>query len=170
MTPTGPVTTQGQVTPSSHTSPITSMARGHSHSMPDTGSLKKPSQVWPSVQYDYVLYLFSRITYVCSQYYRLTVPSKVLGWLQIAPFRQPGVARLKMIQSPRVHSRDLCSTFFLDPSLQQSDEPSQTYEPYRPGYCAVARRSYVTVSQCFGKRRWSFITWCVLLHCLIRLA
>ncbi|CAH3018961.1 unnamed protein product [Porites evermanni] len=45
MTPTGPVTTQGQVTPSSHTSPITSLARGHSHSMPDTGSLKKPSQI-----------------------------------------------------------------------------------------------------------------------------
>ena len=170
MTPTGPVTTQGQVTPSSHTSPISSMARGHSHSMPDTGSLKKPSQVWPSVQYDYVLYLFSRITYVCSQYYRLTVPSKVWGDCKLRPAVSPGSLDWKWFSLPRVHSHDLCSTFFLDPSLQQSDEPSQTYEPHRPGYCAVARRSYVTISQCFGKRRWSFITWCVRLHCLIRLA
>lgn len=45
MTPTAPVTTQGQVTPSSSTLPMTSFARGHSLSMPDTGSLKKPSQV-----------------------------------------------------------------------------------------------------------------------------
>ena len=170
MTPTGPVTTQGQVTPSSHTSPITSLARGHSHSMPDTGSLKKPSQVWQSVQYDYVLYLVWHSNIRLFTVLQVDCSKQILGWLQIAPFRQPGVDRLKMFQSKRVHSRDLCSTFFLDPSLQLSDEPSQTYEPYRPGYCAVARRSYVTISQCFGKRRWSFITWCVSLHCLIRLA
>ena len=47
MAPTGPVTTQGQVTPSSSTTlPMTAGAnRGHSLSMPDTGSLKRPSQV-----------------------------------------------------------------------------------------------------------------------------
>ena len=47
MAPTHPVTTQGQVTPSSSTTlPLSVGAnRGHSFSMPDTGSLKRPSQV-----------------------------------------------------------------------------------------------------------------------------
>ncbi|XP_068751668.1 kalirin-like isoform X6 [Montipora capricornis] len=46
MAPTHPVTTQGQVTPSSSTTlPLSVGAnRGHSFSMPDTGSLKRPSQ------------------------------------------------------------------------------------------------------------------------------
>ena len=62
MAPTGPVTTKGQVTPSSSTTlPMTSYSRGHSLSMPDTGSLKKPSQVtdgWIFV----CLVLYSRIS------------------------------------------------------------------------------------------------------------
>ncbi|XP_020600716.1 triple functional domain protein-like isoform X7 [Orbicella faveolata] len=47
LTPGGPVTTQGQVTPSSSTTlPMTTSAnRAHSFSLPDTGSLKKPSQI-----------------------------------------------------------------------------------------------------------------------------
>ena len=47
MAPSHPVTTQGQVTPSSSTTlPLSVGAnRGHSFSMPDTGSLKRPSQV-----------------------------------------------------------------------------------------------------------------------------
>lgn len=57
MTPMSPVTTQGQVTPSSSTTlPMTTGGnRGHSLSMPDTGSLRRSSQVkvftlvqWPS--------------------------------------------------------------------------------------------------------------------------
>ena len=60
--------------------------------------------------------------------------SKVWGDCKLPPSVSPTsipkgnvgleVARLKMIQSPRVHNHDLCSTFFLDPSLQQSNEPS----------------------------------------------
>ena len=47
LTPGSPVTTQGQVTPSSSTTlPLTTSAtRGHSLSLPNTGSLKKASQV-----------------------------------------------------------------------------------------------------------------------------
>ncbi|RMX44252.1 hypothetical protein pdam_00005282 [Pocillopora damicornis] len=47
LTPGSPVTTQGQVTPSSSTTlPLTTSAtRGHSLSLPNTGSLKKASQI-----------------------------------------------------------------------------------------------------------------------------
>lgn len=47
LTPGGPVTTQGQVTPSSSTTlPLTTFAtRGHSLSLPNAGSLKKASQI-----------------------------------------------------------------------------------------------------------------------------